>query len=115
MDASASRYLSIGWPSILLIHRENPAEPDTSHHRQHPNQLPTVESSIWTSQPLDNISVVLFMAEALGLVASFIAIGHVLATLPEAIDALRSLANMKNDIAGLISEVCVPYYVPRNP
>jgi len=45
------------------------------------------------------------MVKALGLVASFIAMGQVLGGLPKAIDSLKSLKNVKNDIAALISEV----------
>ncbi len=45
------------------------------------------------------------MAEALGLVASFIAIGQVLAGLPQAIELLRSVKNMRNEVTELISEV----------
>jgi hypothetical protein len=45
------------------------------------------------------------MAEVVGLVASFIAIGQTLAALPKVIDALISLTRTKKDIASLLSEV----------
>ncbi|CVL07123.1 uncharacterized protein FMAN_15275 [Fusarium mangiferae] len=45
------------------------------------------------------------MAEVLGLVASLIAIGQALATIPKTIDALRNLRDAKNEITTLISEL----------
>ncbi|KFY86230.1 hypothetical protein V500_07764 [Pseudogymnoascus sp. VKM F-4518 (FW-2643)] len=45
------------------------------------------------------------MAEVIGLVASFIAIGQALAAVPQLIDTLRSLADMKKELASLVNEL----------
>lgn len=51
------------------------------------------------------------MAEPLGLVASFIAIGQVLAGLPQAVEFLRTVKNMRNELTELISEVTIAPHV----
>jgi len=48
----------------------------------------------------------LIMAEAIGLIASIIAIGQLVGSLPKVVEIIKPLAEIKEDVALLLNEVC---------
>lgn len=54
------------------------------------------------------------MAEALGLVASLVAVGQALAAVPNVVDALGSIAHASDELADLLNEVRALHFASSN-